>query len=376
MRPSRSVWIPLAVTAAGLGVFLWWRVTSPLDPVAATTSPDTRTSAIPGPGGALHPSENPLGGAFERLERKPDSLQSLRELQAKLGAMTSSEAVAWIREFLKNGKDRPTGLPFVIGADHTMKQWPTFRTFLLDSLRGIDPAAASEVSREILTKPTTADEWALALRNIGLIDKSAEAHELLRGKAEALITNPGWQANPSVGYLNSFDVLVHTGATESTSLLSSLIQRKDRKDLAHAAFLTMDRLVQKDPADMLTRIASDSALRQGRPEMAAQQFARADVRDPAQREIVKSWLLDPSRTGTELQSFSGIYPNNNHFISNNLLTTEITQSGAELAAHDRAALKVLNAWSADPAFTPVKEHLASMIARLNGFVATPGKEKP
>lgn len=357
-------------------MLLWWRAASPLGPVGTTISPDTRETTSRGLGGALHSPQDLLGPAFERLERKPDSLQSLKDLQAKLEAVDSAEAVAWIRDFLKTGKDKPTGLPFEIGSDHSLKQWPTFRTFLLDALRGVDPVAAAELSREILATPTTADEWALALRNVGLADKDPGTNSLLREKTEALIANPGWQVTPSVGYLNAFDVLVHTDATESTPLLSGLIQRKDRKDLAHAAFLTMDRLVQKDPADMLTRIASDSALRRGRPEMAAQQFARADVRDPAQREIMKAWLLDPSRTGTELQSFSGIYPNNNHFISNNLLTTEIAQSGADLAAHDRAALEILNGWFADPAFAPVKEQLAGMITRLNGFVANPGKEKP
>ena len=67
--------------------------------------------------------------------------------------------------------------------------------------------------------------------------------DYLRAKTEELITNPEWQQNPSVGYLNAFDVLVHVGATESTPLLSDLIQRKDRRDLAHAGFLALDRLV-------------------------------------------------------------------------------------------------------------------------------------
>ena len=58
--------------------------------------------------------------------------------------------------------------------------------------------------RDILSKPTSADEWALALRNVGRADNDAA---YLRSKTEELITNPGWQANPSIGYLNAFDVL-------------------------------------------------------------------------------------------------------------------------------------------------------------------------
>ena len=364
---SKSIWIPLAVITAGLGVFWWWGSI----PAETKIPPEIRKPTSDQTARIAPPAENPLVSSFDRLGQRLDTLTSLKDLLAKLDSMNPAESVAWIRDFLKTGKDKSTGLPFEIGANHAMKQWPTFRTFLLDALRMIDPTAAAEISREILAKPTTADEWALALRNIGLTDNSPGTNALLLEKTEALIANPAWQADPSVGYLNAFDVLVHTGATETTPLLSNLIQRKDRKDLAHAAFLTLDRLVQNEPADVLARLASDRALQQSRPEMAAQQFARADLRDPAQREIMRTWMLDPSRTGTELHSFAGIYPNNNHFISNNLLTNESTQSGADLAAHDRAALEILNAWSTDPAFARVKVHLATMTSRLNGFVEAP-----
>jgi hypothetical protein len=362
---------PLAILVliAGLSGLWWWKARRE----QASSPVEVGRPAPAAPKQVVLAGDGPLISTFDGLKKNPDALASLQDLQAKLRTMSPAEAVGWIRQFLATGKDKSTGLSFEIGADHALKQWPTFRTFLLDALRAVDPAAAAEIGREILAKPTNADEWALALRNIGLMDNSPETNALILGKTEALIANPAWQADPSVGYLNAFDVLVHTKATGSTPLLSELIQRKDRKDLVHAAFLTLDRLVQREPSDVLARLAADTTLQQSRPEMTAQQFARADLRDPAQQAIVKSWLLDPSRTGTELNSFAGIYPNNNHFVSNNLLTTENTQSGADLAAHDRAALEILNSWSEDPAFSPVKETLATMIGRLNGFVANPNE---
>jgi hypothetical protein len=356
----------LGITAA-LAV-LWWSVSrdtvapSPPKSAAAQTSYGKKTNDRTG---------NPLEGSFDRIKPSADTQQSLKELQEKLRSMAPVEAVVWIREFLATGKDKLTGMPFEIGDNHLLKQWPTFRTFLIDALHSIDPSAAASISREILARPTTADEWALALRNIGLTDSAAATNAELRGKTEALISNPAWQANPSVGYLNAFDVLVHTKAVESTPLLTEMVQRKDRKDLVHAAFLTLDRLVQRSPTEVLTLLASDKALQQSRPEMTAQQFARADLRDPAQQALVKSWLLDPARSANELNSFSGVYPNNNRFVSNNLLTTETAQSGAELNAHDRAALEILQTWADDPAFAPVKDSIATMIGRLNGFVANP-----
>jgi hypothetical protein len=129
-------------------------------------------------------------------------------------------------------------------------------------------------------------------------------------------------------------------------------------------------LVQRQPVDELRRLSADTALQQSRPEMVAQQFARADLRDPAQQALVKGWLLDPARTATELHSFAGVYPNNNRFVSNNLLTVETGQSGAELAIHDQEALAVISAWAADPAFAKIKDPLHTMISRLEGFVVT------
>ncbi len=322
---------------------------------------------------------NPLGAAFDQLREKPErpaALQTLKDLQASLASMPREEALAWIRSFLESGQDQPTGLSFAIAAGGTLTEWPTFRTFLLDALLAIDPEAAAALGRQILTNPTTADEWALALRNVGRVETTAEANAYLIERTAALIANPDWQTDPSIGYLNAFDVLVHTNATASTPLLSGLIQQKDRRDLAHAGFLTLDRLVQRNPAVVLPLLAADTALLASRPEMTAQQFARADLRDETQREIVKSWLLDPARTATELRSFAAVYPNNNRFISNNLLTTETPQAGADLAEHDRQVLEIINSWAADPAFQPVAEQLRAMTARLTGFVGTPQTPPP
>jgi hypothetical protein len=375
MLPKKSLLIPLACVAAGLLAILLWQ-SAPAPKPASPPQRDREPRTSPQ---ADSPAANPLGAALERLREKParaDSLQTFKDLQAALKTMPPNEALAWIRSFLDSGADQPTGLAFEIAAGGTLTGWPTFRTFLLDALLTLDPAAAAELGRSILTKPTSADEWALALRNVGRADKTEEAASYLIEKTRALIANPAWQANPSVGYLNAFDVLVHTNATASTPLLSGLIQQKDRHDLAHAGFLTLDRLVQRSPAAVLPQLAADRALQQSRPEMLAQQFARADLRDPAQQQLVRDYLLDPARSGAELRSFAAVYPNNNRFVSNNLLTTETQQSGADLATHDREVLGIIQSWTADPAFKPVADHLQAMISRLNQFTKSPPSADP
>lgn len=364
-----TITVILAVLAA---VFIGILKRQPAPPSHAEkpgTVHETQTASRPGAKPDL------LARASAGLATAPDdSRESLQDLKTSLLEMPKDEALAMIRSYLASGEDRVTGLSFEINKDGSLSEWPTFRTFLMDVLPSIDPAAAAAIGREILASPTSADEWALALRNVALGEPLDGNVAFLQSKTEELITNHAWQADPSIGYLNSFDVLVHIGATGSTPLLSDLIQRKDRKDLAHAGFLTLDRLVQRQPVDLLGRLGADRALQQSRPEMVAQQFARADVRVPAQRELLKAWLLDPARTSVELRSFTGIYPNNNHFISNNLLTVEATPSGGDLAAHDQAALQTISAWADDPSFEPVREHMSLMLSRLEGFVST--RENP
>ena len=305
---------------------------------------------------------------WDRVIRDRPGRESLDSLRGRLREMSAAEAVAEIEGFLASGKDGATGLEFEISSGGAMKGWPTLRVFLLDLLLEIDPAAAARIGREILATSTTADEWALALRNVARGEGKEANQDFLRTKAEDLIANPKWREKPSVGYLNAFDVLVHTRATVSSPLLSGLIQDKERRDLAHAAFLTLDRLVQREPVAMLERLQADRALQESRPEMTAQQFARADLRDERQRELVKTWLLDPLRTPTELRNFAGTFPNNNKMISNNLLTSEERVSGEDLRAHDREVLAIVKQWREDAAFESVAEHLGTMDARLSEFV--------
>lgn len=366
MHAKRTIILAISLLLVAVGL-LWWQQENARKP-GAQVSQHSGGESIKKDSRA--PSADPVARSEAKLQKplpREEALGTLRQLQDELRALPANQAVARIQAFLDSGKDRKTGLDFVIGSGGAMKEWPTLRTFLVDALLAIDAQAAARISRGILSKPGNADEWALALRNLARVETSSETRELLIERTQALINNPEWQADPSIGYLNAFDTLVHTDAIESIPLLSGLIQKKDRKDLAHAGFLTLDRIVQRNPVDALQRLTADRTLSASRPEMVAQQFARADLRDTSQREIVRKWLLDPSRTPTELQSFAGVYPNNNQFVSHNLLSSSTQPTGSDLAAHDRAALEIISSWQKDPAFQPVAEQLRTMVARLNQF---------
>lgn len=105
--------------------------------------------------------------------------------------------------------------------------------------------------------------------------------------------------------------------------------------------------------------------------MLSNMIARADVRDPVQKQALEIYLLDPKRTAEELRGFASVFPNANVAISQNLLTVSPTIQGADLAARDIASYKVLAGWLADDRFKSVIEPLRQAAGRLQGFLEPP-----
>jgi hypothetical protein len=343
------------------------------------TAPEAAASSVRSPVPSQPSGTATKPDADERLRSALDALRAaatpdaarkiLADLHDYLTSLPPGLAAAAITSFLADpARDAATRIEFAIGKEGSLSGQPSLRVALLDWLGKIDPQQAGLLAKQILATPTAADEWAVCLRNYARANTDAAANEYLRTKTEELIANPKWRENPSVGFLESFDVLVHTHATASTPLLSNLIQQKDRRDLAHAGFLTLDRLVQSDPAEVMPQLAADRALQQSRPEMVANMLARADLRDTTQQQLVRDYLLDPARTPTELTAFAGVFPNANFAISNNLLTLNPTLARDEISTRDTAALAIINTWLDDPDFAPVKPHLTTMHDRLATFV--------
>ena len=350
-----------------LGALAWWgsQYRSSNLPEAASSSPSRSERK------AAQTKKIDLTPLLAELAAKQDPASArelLSKLRQKLDELSPEQAAFLVENYFASGEDAELSLTFEVDQNGQLKTAPTLRTALLDHLALINPEAAAALGRQILSEPTSADEWALALRNLARVE--TDSRDYLLEKTEQLIRNPDWQAQPSIGYLNAFDTLVHLQATEKTPLLSELVQRKDRQDLAHASFLTLDRLTLTATNDMLSLIASDQALQQARPEMAAQQLARADFRIESQRSTVREWLLDPQRTTTQLDTFAKTFPNGNLAISNNLLTSSTPFSGSDLRDRDLRSLETIDTWIHLPEFAPIKNHLETMSQRLTQFVNT------
>jgi hypothetical protein len=307
-------------------------------------------------------------GSFKTVKDAKAARQSLAELRRALSAMPTAAAVAAIRQFLDSKEDASTHLGFKVAGSGLLDEAPTLRTFLLDELARLDPAAAADYAKVVLANMDSPDEWAVALRNLALGNTSTEARALLLQKTEQMLQYAPWQQNPSTGFLEAFDVAVYLGGTDLMPALSSLVRQQDNPAVAHAAYLALDRLVISDATTTLNAMQADPDLMQGRELTRANYFARADVRDPQQRQVLESYLLDPRIGAAEIAAFAGVYPNANFMISPNLITQTQPPARAALTSRDAASLAVAQQWLADPRFANLGPELQNIIVRLQTFV--------
>jgi len=353
-----------------------------LNPPRQSPSINTATAAALNPANGFSRSpntpqtqDNRLSEALAALRAKGtnpvDTRKILLDLRAYLGSLPPSEASGVIIHFLAQGSlDADTGLGFGIGPNGFLKDHPSLRVALTDWLGQIDIKAAGILAEQILTSPTSADEWSVCLRNYARSKPTSDRFDFLRTKTEQLIRNPAWRYSPTVGYFEAFDVLVYSKSTQSTSLLAELVSDRTPagRAVAHAAFLTLDRLVLEEPAEMFRQFATLPELTRARGPMVANMMARADLRDAGQRDLARNYLLDPNRSQQELEGFADAYPNANRSLSQNLLTGNKSPNPSDLITHDRAALNVVDGWSKEPAFRKILPHLETMRNRLATFV--------
>ncbi|MGB8168297.1 MAG: hypothetical protein WCF18_12440 [Chthoniobacteraceae bacterium] len=239
----------------------------------------------------------PLLSAIERmlglLEKRTASAADLAALKAGLLAADPTQAIAAIRSFLRTGRDAATGQEFVIGPGGTLRGTPTLRLVLLDTLgqiaRKMGSNEAAQVAREILAEKSSADEWALALRNIAWTQPRAQV--FLADKVREMLRYEPWRTAPSAGMLEALDVVVFT---KDASLLPDLAEaRTAHNELAHAADIALDRLADAAPLDVLTYLNTHLPLLSDRPFLRADYFAKADLSQPAQRAQIEIYLGRP-----------------------------------------------------------------------------------
>ena len=380
-RLSRSLPGVLAIVAIG-GAIIFWQRNHSSPPTLPGVSPARSTSATSTvtPQSTPDPSKltEPAADVTTRLDtilvqltasQEPKaSRQLLADLRIFLDGIAPATASLELQSFLAGSKDAATSLDVTIKPGGALDDASSLRVFLLDYLGKIDRPAAGALAARILANYTTPDEWAVSLRNYAWAHSGPEGEAFLRTKSRELLNNPAWLKNPSAGFLEAFDTIVHARGTALTPDLAAIVRDRENRATAHAAYLTLDRLVISEPEAMLKTFVEQPELMSGREQTRANYIARADVREPGQRTLVEKYLLDPALLEQELATFAGLFPNANYMVSNNLLTQVATPTGADLAKHDAAALGVIDEWLSDPRFEKLMPQLKSMRSRLETFV--------
>lgn len=319
----------------------------------------------PAPAG---PDQRLLGGVKQLREAASptETQKSLDEIRAALRQMRAGNAREWMLAQWAAGEDFATELDLKLDPAQNLSGWSSWRIFLLDMLFLVDPQAAAGISRDLLATSQSPDEWAVAMRNLARVGKE---NSLLRAKSLELLRRAEWQKNPSAGYLEAFDVIVHTRNTTVVPDLLANCDARDEKAVRHASYLTLDRLILAEPSKVLPELARTASAHPRSGLMLSNMIARADVRDPVQRRAVETYLLDPKRTVEELRGFASVFPNANIAVSHNLLTKVPTLHGQDITARDRASLEAVSAWLADTKFSAAHDALRMAGARLEGYLS-------
>jgi hypothetical protein len=323
-QPRPFVVILLAAAFAGIGLWLGSRtreqsktpLASPLAPISDAASQISRDAILPDQSPAAL-----IARMFDRLRSGGMAPGELAAFRRALLAAPPSEAIAAIVKFLATGQDAVTGETFSLSAGGELAGAPTFRVTLLDVLGSICRTAgtgdAATVSRGILENKTSADEWAIALRNVAWASPGDTAY--LSAKTRDSIRHEPWRLQPSAGFFETFDLIVFTRDVTLIPDLAAMTEGDDPA-LKGTAATTLDRLSAMAPLEVMNFLNTNPGELAGKPFLRADYFANADLSQPVQRRALETYLARPDVALPEKSKLIARLAAPAQFISDNLVT--------------------------------------------------------
>ncbi len=306
---------------------------------------------------------NMLTRIFDRLRTGNLQPADLTALRRKLLNADPHEAMTAILSFLATGQDARTGESFGIQKGGALTGAPTFRVMLLDMLGRIARDAASEdaatFSRALLTRKTSADEWAIALRNIAW--STPDDRTYLAAKMREMLDYQPWRQQPSAGYLEAFDVIVFTRNAGFTQDLAALATSEDDA-VKRAAAAAMDRLSEMAPLDVMNYLNGHPAEFADRPFLRADYFSKADLSQFQQRQAVEAYLARPDVAVAEKDKLLSVFASPGTFVGDTLVTAP---SAADDPPQRTAGLRAaVGDWLKGNRFPDLAAPLAQLQQRL------------
>lgn len=263
-----------------------------------------------------------------------------------------------IRRLLESGGDASTGLTFKVGNHGFLTDWPTLRVFLLDVLAASDPEMAKDIAGRILDKTDSADEYAAGLRSLTRQGMGRADDAELLDRFDKMLGREDWRA--SRGFAEAMDLARFVGTADAARKLADWEGNPRLKSMA------MNEFAAEHPGEAIEVLGNATRLD---PPTRASLMARADPDDPAQVSAVDAYLRDPALTNEEAALFLKTFPLRSATTGYRLYgKTPSPYSFDRIAAGDRKAAEIVNAWAADPALEKYRPELQSLQQRLAKWV--------
>jgi hypothetical protein len=296
--------------------------------------------------------------------RQEDIDLLLEQLDAKLASNQGDPGpgIAAILEFLKTGKDAPTGQGFIIGEKGALTQATTLRVYLMNKLgilsRETDGTSALGVAREVLGSFGSADEWAVSMRNVAWFEP--ENREFLQNRVSAMLSHPAWREAPSAGMLEAFDVIVHSAAMTMVPDLSQLSTIQGTP-LARASSVALDRLASQETVAFTKLLNQQPKLFSETPLLRADLYGHANLEVAEQREQLEQYLLRPDVNAQERAKFLASLIQSGRFVSHNLITPLVPpESPPQARERLQTLMQTVGIWKADARFQGLIDELNSV----------------
>ncbi len=337
--------------------------TMPLGTPAAATpraAAAPAMSATPGPTLPLMGDIEALLAKLQRGQATPEDLAALRQ---KLLGANPQQAIAAIVEFLRSGRDAGTGQELQIGEGGALEGAPTLRLVLMDLLGQLSKktgsTAAAAVARGVLETKTSADEWALSLRNVGWQEPGARPY--LAAKMREMLAEPAWTAKPSAGLLEAFDVIVFSSDPSFIPALAEMT-RSPLTELQRAALVALDKLSEKSPLPVMNFLNANPGELADKPMLRADYFAKADIGQPQQQAALETYLTRADVSHDEKIKLLKALATPASFVSNSLLTN--TPPPPDDVARARDLTKLFTRWVDAKRFPELAGTIQQVLGRL------------
>jgi len=387
-----SGWIGGLSAAALILLAAWWFLRPVVGPDTArkvqtqAREDSTITSREDSPGGSAQPASGQeipmqppdpalraeLENLRSRLAQKPDREEVRRILRAwadKILAGDPDRAAAALLEFLRSGQDEPTGLEFLVG-EGGLEEWPSLRAFLLDLLGKVDPEEAARYARaKVIPAKNSTVEYAVSLRILWNHGGAQEASPELTQAWLGLLQKPDWSVRPGAAWMESLDFAgrlpaalpVFVGA--ATEWLAAPAASEGK---AEAAQLALERSARNHPVETMGTLMQNPAwLSQGRgPGIRASLFARADLADTKQAEILDRYLSSLDPASPEATAFSKAFPYRKFSVSPGLSGFPDLQTPEEIRTSNLAAAEFFGRAMAEGRYPGLRDEIAQIQARL------------